>query len=241
MKFDNLKGKEGLISISLLCVSGVLGVFILVKLGSFFVTSARMEGLVEGVVAQSKPDPNDAKGYLTKFKEVADELKKKNMFAPPPSKPGWPVKQVQGILGDAAFINGNWHKVGDDIGGAKVLEIRPTYVKIVWEGKEKIFSPFDIKNAPEPEKAKKAVAKKAKPENKVAEKPKEEKVATASEEDPLAWMGVELSPKLRAKFIEKWNEMSDEEKEQMKEQWNKLSDEQKEEHVKQMEEHVDDM
>jgi len=146
MKLDNLKEKQGLISLSLLCVSGLLGVLITAKLGSFFVTSARMEKLVEDVVAQSKPDANDAKEYLAKFKEVAEELKKKNMFAPPPPKPGWPVSQVQGILGNMAFINGNWRKVGDEIGGAKVLEIRPAYVKVVWEGKEKIFSPFDIKS-----------------------------------------------------------------------------------------------
>jgi hypothetical protein len=120
---------------------------ILVKLGSFFVTSARVEGLVEDAVAQSKPDPNDAKKYLAKFKEVADELKKKNMFAPPPPKPGWPVSRVVGILGDTALINNKWHKVGDNIGGAKILEIRSTYVKMVWEGKEKTFSPFDVKSA----------------------------------------------------------------------------------------------
>ena len=147
MKLDNLKEKQGLISLSLLCVSGLLGVLITAKLGSFFVTSARMEKLVEDAVAQSKPDANDAKEYLAKFKEVAEELKKKNMFAPPPPKPGWPVSQVVGILGDTALINGKWYKVGDEIGGAKVLEIRPAYVKVVWEGKEKIFSPFDIKDA----------------------------------------------------------------------------------------------
>ena len=147
MKLDNLKEKQGLISLSLLCVSGLLGVLITAKLGSFFVTSARMEKLVEDAVAQSKPDANDAKEYLAKFKEVAEELKKKNMFAPPPPKPGWPVRKVEGILGNMAFIKGGWRKVGDEIGGAKVLEIKPTYVKVVWEGKEKIFSPFDIKDA----------------------------------------------------------------------------------------------
>jgi hypothetical protein len=164
------------------------------------------------------------------------------MFAPPPPKPGWPVSSVQ-ILGHTAFINGDWRKVGDEIGGAKVLEIGPNYVKMVWEGKEKIFYPFDVESAPRPKKAKakKVVTKKARPKKEAKEKPKEEKVAMVSEEDPLAWMGVKLSPKLRAKILEKWNEMSDEAKEQMKEQWNKLSDEQKEEHVKMMEEHVDDM
>jgi hypothetical protein len=146
MKLDNLKEKQGLISISLLCGSGILGLLILVRLGSFFATSAKMERLVEEAVAQSKPDPNDTKDYIAKFKEVADELKKKNMFAPPPPKPGWPVSRVEGILGDTAFINGGWRKVGDDIGGAKVLEIKPTYVRVVWEGKEKTLSPYDIKD-----------------------------------------------------------------------------------------------
>lgn len=238
MKLDSLKEKQGLISISLLCASGVLGVLILVKLGSFFVTSARMEKLVEDAVAQSRVDPNDAKEHLSRFKEVADELKKKNMFAPPPPKPGWPVKKVQGILGDTAWINGDWRKVGDEIGGAKVVEIGPNYVKMVWEGKEKTFYPFDVKSAPRPKKAKKAVAKKAEPKKKVEEKPKEEKVATASEEDPLAWMGVKLSPKVRAKLLEMWNQASDEEKEKAKEEWNNMSDEEKEEALEQMEEHL---
>jgi hypothetical protein len=241
MKLDSLKEKQGLISTSLLCVSGILGVLILVRLGSFYVTSAKMEKLVEEAVAQSKADPNSAKEYLAKFKEIADELKKKNMFAPPPPKPGWPVKRVEGILGNTAWINGEWRKVGDEIGGAKILEIGPTYVKIVWEGKEKIFYPFDVGTVPEPKKKEKRVEKPRPKKKKVEKKPVEEKVATTSEDDPLAWMGVKLSPKLRAKILEKWNEMSDEQKEQWKEQWNNMSDEQKEKMVEQMEEHVDDM
>jgi hypothetical protein len=241
MKLDSLKEKQGLISTSLLCASGVLGILILVKLGSFYATSARMEKLVEEAVAQSKADPNDAKEHLAKFKEVADELKKKNMFAPPPPKPGWPVSRVEGILGDTAFINGAWRKVGDEIGGAKVLEIGATYVKVVWEGKEKILYPFDVGTVPEPKKEKKRPEKRKPKEKKVEKKPVEKKVATESEEDPLAWMGVKLSSKLRAKFLEKWNEMSDEEKEKAKEDWNNMSDEEKEEGVKKMEEHVDDM
>jgi len=241
MKLDSLKEKQGLISVSLLCVSAVLGVLIIVRLGSFYVTSARMEKLVEEAVAQSRPDPNDAKEYLAKFKEVAEELKKKNMFAPPPPKPGWPVKRVEGILGHMAFIKGNWRKVGDEIGGAKILEIGPSYVKIVWEGKEKIFYPFDVGTVPEPKKKQKRVEKPKPKEKKVEKKPVEKKVATTSEEDPLAWMGVKLSPKVRAKLLEMWNQASDEEKERMKEEWNNMSDEQKEKMVEQMEEHVDDM
>jgi len=239
MKLDNLKEKQGWISISLFWFSAVLGVLILVRLGSFFVTSARMEGMVEDAAAQSKPDPNDAKKYLAKFKEVADELKKKNMFAPPPPKPGWPVSRVEGILGDTALINGKWRKVGDEIGGAKVLEIGPNYVKMVWEGKEKTFYPFDVKSAPEPKKEKKQAEKPKPKDKKVEEKPIEKKVvAEAKEDDPLAWMGVKLSPKVRAKLLKMWENMSDEQKEEAKEEWNNMSDEKKKEQLEQMEEHL---
>jgi len=62
-----------------------------------------------------------------------------------------------------------------------------------------------------------------------------------AEEDPLAWMGVELSPALRAKLLEKWNGLSDEEKEQMKDRWNNMSDEQKQQAVNSMEENIDQM
>lgn len=242
MKLKSLKEKQGVASISLLCASGALGVLILVRLGSFFVASGRMDRLVQEAAAQSKADPNSVKNYIARFKEAADELKKNNMFAPPPPKPGWPVSKVEGILGDTAFINGDWRKVGDDIGGAKVLEIGPNYVKLEWEGQQKTFFPFDVGTVPEPKEEEKRPEKRKPKKTKVEKKPEEEKVVAEPEgDDPLAWMGVELSPRLRAKILEKWNEMSDEQKEQAKEEWNKLSDEQKEERVKMMEEHVDDM
>lgn len=210
MKLDNLKEKEGWISISLFWVSAFLCVLIFVKLGSFFVTSARVEGLVEDAVAQSKPDPNDAKKYLAKFKEVADELKKKNMFAPPPPKPGWPVSRVQ-ILGHTAFINGDWRKVGDDIGGAKILEIGPAYVKMVWEGKEKTFSPFDVKSA-------KAGSKKGKEVKKEVKRERGERrprprgggrrgFRNMSREDRMRLKN--MSPEERREFMRKMREESD--------------------------------
>jgi len=145
MKLDELRKKQGLISVSLVGVSALLGVLILIKVGGFFAASASAERLVSYAVGQSKSDPNDTKRYLAKLKEVADELKKNNMFAPPPPKPGMPVRQVTGILGKMALINGKWCKVGDKIGDAKVLEITPTYVKVEWKGKEKIYSPFNVK------------------------------------------------------------------------------------------------
>ena len=58
------------------------------------------------------------------------------------------------------------------------------------------------------------------------------------EEDPLGWLGVKLSPRLRAMLMEKWNHASDEEKAKAKEEWNKMSDGEKQQAVDSMEQHM---
>ncbi len=242
MKLNDLKEKREELSLVLLGISLLLAVGIVLKLGDFLVGSARAEKLVGEAVAGSKADPNDKEKdkLLAGPKEVADQLKKKNLFAPPPPKPKQPIKEVD-IIGDTVVIDGKFYKVGDKVQDATILEIAPTYVRIEWQGKEKILSPFDVKLPPEekekedkrPEKREKRKERKPEP------KPSDQKVVAQPEEDPLAWMGVKLSDALRAKLLEKWNSMSDEEKERWKEQWNKMSDEQKEQMVKSMEEHID--
>jgi len=236
MKFAYLKDKQEFISIVLHGVSAFLAVLILINAISFFVSSARAERLVERAVAQSELDPNDMEKYFVKSREIADELKKKNLFAPPPPKKRHPVKQVSGIFGDEALIKGKWYKVGDKIGDAKIVAIEPTQVRIEWEGKEKVFAPIKSTSASEPEKKEKerVERKRRRPKRSRRDRERaEEKAAAPAEDDPLAWMGVELSPALRAKMLEKWNEMSDEEKEQMKEGWSKMSDEEKQKAVSQ--------
>jgi hypothetical protein len=242
MKVDYLKDRKELVSLVLLGLSAVLAVVILVRIASFFVTSARAERLIADAAAMTKADPNDSEKYFAKAKEMAEELKKKNLFAPPPKKEN-PVKGVNGIILPKALINGKWHKVGDKIGDAEILEIKPTFVKIKWEGKEKVYRVFDFKSPDKPKKEEKVVTKRErKEEAEAAPGPAEEKVeAKPAEDDPLAWMGVKLSPALRAKLLEKWNSMSDEEKEKWKEQWSSMSDEQKEKVVESMEENVDQM
>ncbi|MBL7152573.1 MAG: hypothetical protein ISS79_02560 [Phycisphaerae bacterium] len=49
--------------------------------------------------------------------------------------------RVEGILGDKALISGRWRKVGDNIGDAKVLEVKPTHVKVEWQGQQKTLFP----------------------------------------------------------------------------------------------------
>ncbi len=237
--------KDKFVVIVLLGVSAFLGIMILVKVRGFFVTSAWAENIVKRAVAQTKPDANDMEKYFAKSKTIAEELKKKNLFVPPQQKKH-PVSQVSGILGDEVLINGKWYKVGDKVGSAKIVAIEPTQVKIEWEGKEKVFDPISAVSAPEPKKViEKAVVKEKTEQKKVAaptEKPVEEKVAAApAEEDPLAFMGVELSPKVRKMLSQHWNKASDEEKQKAKEEWNKMSDDEKQQAIEAMEQMPDSM
>jgi hypothetical protein len=160
MKVDYLKEKKELISFVLLGVSAFLAVLILVKVTGFFTTSAKAEGLVKRAVAQNNTDTKDMDKYFAKYKALADELKKNNLFAPPPPKQH-PVKEVLGILGDEVLIKDKWYKVGDTVGDAKVVAIGPTEATIEWDGKEKTFAPIDAAGPSQPggPKTPRAVAK----------------------------------------------------------------------------------
>jgi hypothetical protein len=54
-------------------------------------------------------------------------------------------------------------------------------------------------------------------------------------DDPLAWMGVKLSPKAREKFLKMWESMPDDQKEKAKEKWSSMPDDQKQQAVAAME------
>ncbi|MHC4123146.1 MAG: hypothetical protein ACYSSI_06180 [Planctomycetota bacterium] len=241
MKFNFLKNNKKLVPKVMFTVSAVLVALIFVKLIGFLVNSARAGRIIEKAVLQAQSDPNEVKEYLAKNKKSADALKKKNLFSPP-SKKSHPVNQVIGILGNEALINGKWFKVGDKVGDAEVVSITATNVKIVWEGKEKVFTPIASKSASKPQK--KQAGPVVKKQEKKAEKPKgqtDEKVVVEikeAQDDPFAWLGVELSAKAREKLLEQWNKMSDEQKEKFKEQWNNMSDEQKQKMVDRLESSV---
>jgi hypothetical protein len=146
MKLDYLRDNKEIVSVVLFGVSVLLGVLILAKVAGFFVTSARAERLVTDVLAQSKPDPNETEKYFANSREIADELKKKNLFAPPPPKAGQPIKEVD-IMGDLVLVKGKWYKVGDKVGDAKILAIEPTQIKFEWQGKEITLGPFGAKGS----------------------------------------------------------------------------------------------
>jgi len=141
MKLDCLNGKKELVPIFLLGASAFFAVFILVKLTWFLTASAKAEELVKRAVEQNNTDAKDMEKYLAGPKTLADKLKKNNLFALPLPKQH-PVKEVLGIFGDEVFIKDNWYKVGDMVGDAKIVEVKPTEVKIVWNGTEQMFAPI---------------------------------------------------------------------------------------------------
>ena len=226
---------------ALVAVAVLLGAWAAARVAAYLSGPARAEDIVARAIAQNAPDANEMKPYLDKTRETAEVLKKKNLFSKEPPKEH-PVKQIDGILGAEVLIGEKWYKTGEKIGEAKVLTIEPTRVTIEWDGKKKVFSPLggadDTPSAPS--------APREMPRRRAAERqgPRPEgqaKIATvaaaegAADDDPLAWMGVNLPPALRAKLLERWNSASDEEKARGKEEWDKMSQDQKEEAVRGME------
>jgi hypothetical protein len=142
MNLDYLKEKKELVSVVLLGVSAFLAVLILVKITGFFTASAKAENIVKTAIAQNNADAEDMDKYFAKYKALADELKKNNLFVPTPPKQH-PVTEVLGILGNEVIIRDKLYKVGDKVGEAKIVAIGPTEVTIEWDGKEKTFAPIN--------------------------------------------------------------------------------------------------
>ena len=149
MTIDYLKEKKELVSVVLLCVSGVMAVSILVKVTGFFTASARAERIVTDAVAQNTEEANDINKYFTKYKMLADALKKNNLFSPPAAKQH-PVQEVTGIFGDEVIIRDKLYNVGAKVGEATIVSIESTQVTIEWDGKRTTFSPMDAKSSSQP-------------------------------------------------------------------------------------------
>jgi len=224
------------ISRGLLAAAALLGVFTVAKVAGFCVQRGRMQAV--GTLAQSEHDPNRLKQSLGEAKKTVTALKQNNLFVKAPPKQN-PVKQVEGILGGEVLIGGKWYKVGDKVADAKIVAIAATQVEVEWDGKKTSFSPIASVSAgpPAPPSAPAGAPKKEggpqppkPPEAKVVKPP-----APPTEDDPLAWMGVKLSPKVREKFLQMWNSMPDDQKEAAKDKWNSMPEDEKQKAMQQME------
>lgn len=167
MKFDYIKNNKEFLSKGLLVVSAGLACLLVFKVAAFGYGSWRVESEIEKAIASSKHDEEAVKKSLAKYTDAANELKKKNLFAPPPAKPGPP--RCTGILGDMAILNGKGYKVGEDAGGAKVVAIDAKEVTVMWDGKEMKLQPFKKVTF---DKSSKPAAKKKETPQPAAAKPK---------------------------------------------------------------------
>ena len=73
MKLEYLKEKKELVPFALLGVSVLLAILILVKVKSFFATSAQAESIVKKAVAQGEADPNILKESITNALFIDDK------------------------------------------------------------------------------------------------------------------------------------------------------------------------
>jgi hypothetical protein len=152
MKLDKLrellktKNKKELVPTAMLGVAVLCGILILLKITGFFVAKARAHSVVRRAVQQNMADPKNLQKKLADSAAISDELKKNNLFAPPPAKQH-PVSEVSGIFGDQVLIQNKWYGVGDTIKDATIVAIGATSVTIAWDGKEKTFLPIEAKIA----------------------------------------------------------------------------------------------
>lgn len=226
------KIKDGL-SIGLLGITAVLVVVMVVRLMVLWTNPVIAAELLNTDAAASENAGDDKP---SRNQEMAKALKEKNLFMPP-SKPKQPPREVNGIFGKQALIGGKWYNVGDTVPpGAKILSIEATQVKLEWEGKEIVLAPIkaadsaEDRKPPREEEKKKSRPRKDDRPQAVQEK-EEERPQESVETDELAWMGVDLPANVREKFLEKWNQMTDEQKEKAKESWSNMPDEQKQQAV----------
>jgi hypothetical protein len=225
-----------LASFALAVIAVLLGALVIAKAASYFQVQ-RIAAQVRGLGRQ---DPNDLRESLHEAKATADALKKSNLFIKAPPKQH-PVKQVDGILGSEVLIGQKWYKVGDKVGDAKIVAISSTSVTVEWDGKEKTFAPIAGASAEPPATPAVAEAKAEKPpeptKTQAQTPPAEVKVAAApaQPEDPFAWVGMEIPPRLREKLLEQWSKLSPEQQEEAKRQWTRMSPEEKKENIDRME------
>jgi hypothetical protein len=142
MKLDYIKEKKELISIALSGISVLFAVLIFIQIISYIKLSARAQDIVQTIKARDSTKPDNLDKYLSPAKEMANSLKKSNLFAPPQEKRN-PITEVRCILGNEVFINNKYYKEGEMCQDAKIVRIEPTQVTIEWDGKTTVLKPID--------------------------------------------------------------------------------------------------
>jgi hypothetical protein len=188
-----------------------------------------------------KQQDEKMKEYLDAYVKKTESLKEKGMFCIEKKKPSPP--QVAGILGDSALMNGKWCKVGEEHAGAKIVKIEPAQIVILWEGKEMTLAPLLASTPEKLDEKPKITIEKTEPAVKVAKNAPEvgaEPVAVQQGgDDPLAWLGMEVSAELRAFLLKLFDAMPADQVESAKQEWANMSDEQKQKQLDEVQKMID--
>ncbi len=205
---------------ALFVASVVLVVLTVTKVSGFMTSSGRITKAVKTAKVQNGHDEETVKNLLAKGREVADQLKKKNMFVSPPPKPKPPV--CFGIIGSSAIINGKYYKAGDKVGGAEIISVGTKEVVIKWEDKEMKLIPFAVNNASSSSKKPSSSGKsEKKPESKSNSKPSKTivEVTVSGPGGPGGRGGfMGMSSEERQRMIDRYRSMSPAEQERFREE-----------------------
>ncbi len=217
MNMDYVKNGMWYASRALFVASAVLAVLTVTKVSGYMTSSGQITKAVKIAKAQNGHDEETVKNLLAKGHEAANELKKKNMFAPPPAKPKPPV--CFGIIGSSAIINGKQYKAGAKVGGAEIISVGTKEVVIKWEDKEMKLIPFAVNNASPPSRKPSSSGKSAKkPQSKSEPKPSKT-IVQVTVDGPGGRGGfMGMSPEDRHRMMERYRNMSEGERERFREE-----------------------
>ena len=236
--------KKGYFLISLFVFSTALCVLIFIRVSGFFISSATVAHTARQAADSVITDTNGADKVFVNSAALAQDLKRKNLFIAPQNETEHPVKNVMGILGDSVLSNGSWYKCGDKIQDAQIIAIEATFVRIKWNGSEKIFTPInsvsaavqipqnveqkqDSSAAANFQRTPQGLYRSTTPAANIENKPKGE--------DPFAWMGVQLTDSQRQKLNLIWNKLPAEFTDMAKQQWSTMPDEEKKRAIEKIE------
>lgn len=224
MKLDGIKNRKEYISKALFAVSLVLAVVTAGKVLGFAVSSVRTGSRIETAMAKNGQDDEAVKACIAANREAADKIKGRNMFAEPKAKPKPPT--CNAILGSKVLINDKWYKVGDEVGGAKIIAIGPKEVTILWEEKEKKLFPF-------------AESVKKDSDRPVSKPAKESRERRAQEVRPMREEGEGPGPGFGRRGMGRFFDMSEDERREMRERMRDMSREERREFIRQRREEFD--
>ena len=206
----------------------------------FKIKTYRIDDNIQAAIKIAKMDVDLNNKYQERFRAAAEKLKNRSLFSMPSKAPVNPVKKIDAIMGAEALIDNEWYKAGDSIKGVKIISVDSAEVTLLFNGKEIKLSPisaptrYAVREKPAP--MTDMNANKGKPAETTDDL--QQQVQSAQQtvvEDEFSWVGVKLSPELKAKFVEQWSKLSDEQKAEAKKRWQAMPDGQKQMYVDQME------